>query len=290
MLAQGASPGSSGRAGRDPSEPRRGDRLPRPAGRGSAAPPGLAGIAPSEDPGLAPWANIGRPLRGCNKASRMASDRRRPRASAPARRTALFAGLALAVSVGSSGARKLAWDFERESSGALPQDVSPESGRWEVVALAEGGRALEQTGTSQDELFNVALARETSARDFELSVRLRAVGGKEDQGGGLVWRAVDAKNYYLARFNPLEDNVRVYAVVDGKRTNLQSADVPGSPGWHTLRVRVRSDDIVCDLDGRTLLDVRDRTFPDAGRVGLWTKADARTQFDDLTLLPTAGGR
>jgi hypothetical protein len=191
----------------------------------------------------------------------------------------------IAVLVAGSGGSKTVWTFEADPVGTVARGFTSESGRWEVVALPEGGRALAQTARSPDAVFNVALAQGTSARDLDLSVRLRAVEGRDDQGGGLVWRARDARNYYIARVNPLEDNFRVYKVVAGKRTQLRSADVPRSPGWHTVRIRMRGDHITCDLDGKTLLDVRDATFPGAGMVGLWSKADARTQFDDLTLAP-----
>ncbi len=117
---------------------------------------------------------------------------------------------------------------------------------------------------------------------MDLTVRFHAIAGKFDQGGGLVWRAKDGRNYYIARYNPLEDNFRVYTVVDGQRTQLQNADIPRSDGWHTLRVTMRGDHIQCFYDGKKSLDVHDTTFTKPGHIGLWTKADARTRFDDLT--------
>jgi hypothetical protein len=111
---------------------------------------------------------------------------------------------------------------------------------------------------------------------------MKALAGEDDQGGGLVWRAKDGANYYIARFNPLEDNYRVYKVVDGARKQLGSADFKAAPGWHTLRVVMSADHIVCYLDGEKRLDVTDSTFKEAGKVGLWTKSDAQTHFDDLT--------
>jgi hypothetical protein len=132
-------------------------------------------------------------------------------------------------------------------------------------------------------VFNVLLA-DGAGRDVELSVALRAQQGEIDQGGGLVWRAQDGASYYIARWNPLESNVRAYKVVAGKRQQLASADVELDPrAWHTLAVRMRGELIECELDGRQLLEARDATFAGAGRVGLWTKADARTLFDDLVL-------
>lgn len=175
------------------------------------------------------------------------------------------------------------WTFEDDAPGAPARGFTTASGTWGVVSLPEGGKALAQSASSPDDVFNVALADGASAQDLDLSVRLRAVAGKDDQGGGLVWRARDAKNYYIARFNPLEDNFRVYHVVAGVRTQLQSADVKYSSDWHTLRVTMTGDHITGGLDGKPLLDVRDATIKGAGMVGLWSKADARTQFDDLRL-------
>ncbi|MBA3257018.1 MAG: DUF1080 domain-containing protein, partial [Pyrinomonadaceae bacterium] len=102
-------------------------------------------------------------------------------------------------------------------------------------------------------------------------------------GGGVVWRARDAKNYYIARYNPLEGNYRVYKVEDGRRTQLGTSDVKRSEGWHTLRVTMTGERIECYFDGRKYLDVSDSTFKSAGKIGLWTKADAQTHFDDLTV-------
>src|SRR6185312_9085510 len=120
------------------------------------------------------------------------------------------------------------------------------------------------------------------AKDVDLSVRLKAVAGETDQGGGLVWRAKDAQNYYLARYNPLEDNYRLYKVIDGKRTMFLNADIKHSAGWHDLRVTMNGKRIECYYDGKKYLEYEDESLPEAGRIGLWTKADAQSQFDDLT--------
>ncbi|MEO2002888.1 MAG: DUF1259 domain-containing protein [Candidatus Poribacteria bacterium] len=131
-------------------------------------------------------------------------------------------------------------------------------------------------------MFNVALIEDTSYRNVDISVRLRAVAGEVDQGGGIVWRAQDARNYYIARYNPLEDNFRVYFVKDGRRRTIAGASLRvDHEAWHTLRVKMVGDHIECLLDGEKHLDARDTTFTAAGRIGLWTKADAVTHFDDL---------
>ncbi len=109
------------------------------------------------------------------------------------------------------------------------------------------------------------------------------MGGKEDQGGGLVWRFRDLKNYYIARHNPLEKNYRVYKVVDGRRTQLASADVEApTEVWHEMKVTMKGPLIQCYLDSKVHLTVEDQTFKEQERLGLWTKADTRTQFDDLS--------
>jgi len=153
---------------------------------------------------------------------------------------------------------------------------------WAVVedTTAPGGKALAQTSDKGPRpLFNLCVADGTSFKDVDLSVSFKAVAGKIDQGGGPMWRYRDANNYYIARMNPLEDNCRVYKVVDGKRTQLGSADITIPAGdWHDNRVIHIDDQIQCYLDGKLYLEVSDGTFEAAGKVGLWTKADAQTSF------------
>jgi hypothetical protein len=197
---------------------------------------------------------------------------------------AIVAGMALASGAGPipDGPARQTWDFEADRTGMIARGFRNEVGRWVVVRDGEN-LVLAQQASNDDAVFNVALVEGPSARDLDLSVRLRAVAGEVDRGGGLIWRARDAKNYYVARYNPLEDNFRVYKVQDGKRTQLQSAQVPGDEAWHTLRVTMIGDTITGSLDGKRYLEARDATFADAGMVGLWTKADARSSFDDLKL-------
>lgn len=142
---------------------------------------------------------------------------------------------------------------------------------------------LAQIAKNDRPVFNVLLVSETDYQNLDLSVHMYAVAGEIDQGGGLVWRARDAQNYYIARHNPLEDNFRVYKVVDGRRMQLQSADVPKSSGWRIIRITMKGDAIECFLDGKKFLQATDSTFAGPGKIGLWTKADAQTLFDDLTV-------
>jgi Domain of Unknown Function (DUF1080) len=179
---------------------------------------------------------------------------------------------------------KQTWDFESDEPGKIAKGFSNEVGRW-VVEQDGKNRVLAQKAVSDDDTFNVTLIEGTNSKDLDLSVKLKAVAGKNDQGGGVVWRAKDAKNYYIARYNPLEDNFRVYKVVAGKRTMFENAKVPGDMEWHTLRITMVGSKITCYLDGKKSLEAEDSTFPEAGRIGLWSKADAQSSFDDLTLIP-----
>jgi hypothetical protein len=144
---------------------------------------------------------------------------------------------------------------------------------------------LAQEAANDVGVFNIALLDlDLGDRpDLEVTVKVKPVGGNVDRGGGVVWRARDLRNYYLARWNPLERNLRLYKVADGVRTQLASATASGTPDWHTLRVRMVGDSIECDLDGKARVAANDSSFREPGGVGLWTKGDARTQFDDLVV-------
>jgi hypothetical protein len=189
---------------------------------------------------------------------------------------ALISGIFLAA-----GTAKKTWDFEQDELGKIAKGFTNEVGRWEVAQDGDN-HVLFQKAKNEDATFNVALVDGTSYKDLDLSVKLKAVAGDVDRGGGVVWRAKDAKNYYIARYNPLEDNFRVYKVQDGKRTQFQSAKIPGDEKWHTLRVTMAGVKITCYLDGQKHLETEDSTFSDAGMIGLWSKADAQSYFDDLT--------
>jgi hypothetical protein len=177
---------------------------------------------------------------------------------------------------------KRTWTFDGDVSGQIAKGFTNEVGQWSVVA-SDKGKALAQSAKNPNAVFNITLISDTNAKDVDLSVRMKAVAGETDQGGGLVWRAADAKNYYLARYNPLEDNYRLYRVVGGKRTHIQNVDIAHSDGWHTLRVTMTGDQITCYYDGKKYLESKDTTFAGSGKIGLWSKADAQSQFDDLTL-------
>jgi hypothetical protein len=177
---------------------------------------------------------------------------------------------------------KRTWTFDDDETGLIAKGFTNEVGEWKVAA-SDNGNALAQSAKNGNSVFNVTLITDTNAKDVDLSVRMKAIAGEHDQGGGLVWRAKDAKNYYLARYNPLEDNYRLYHVVAGKRTLIQNVDITHTEGWHTLRVTMTGDQIACYYDGKKYLEAKDSTIPEAAKIGLWSKADAQSQFDDLTL-------
>jgi hypothetical protein len=200
--------------------------------------------------------------------------------------TLMTRGLALAALLlcplyAADGAKRT-WTFDDDETGAIAKGFTNEVGEWKVAA-SDKGKALAQSAKNPNSVFNVTLISDTNAKDVDLSVRMKAIAGEHDQGGGLIWRAKDAKNYYLVRYNPLEDNYRLYHVVDGKRTLILNVDIPHSDGWHTLRATMTGDQIACYYDGKKYIEAKDSTFPDAGKIGLWSKADAQSQFDDLAL-------
>jgi hypothetical protein len=207
-------------------------------------------------------------------------------------RTTGAVAVALAAAAVSAGEGKgRAFRFGKDDLGKVPAGWKAErTGRgqgsvWKVVAdqtaPSGSGYVLAQTAESPGGVFNVCVAEGTEYKDVELSVSFKAVAGESDQGGGFVWRYKDNNNYYVCRMNPLEDNYRVYKVVAGKRTQLGGKEgVKVKPGeWHRLKVVVKGDRMEGYLDGTIIWEITDDTYREAGKVGLWSKADARTHFD-----------
>ncbi|NLH15767.1 MAG: hypothetical protein GX455_04245 [Phycisphaerae bacterium] len=184
---------------------------------------------------------------------------------------------------------------ENDAIGSLPADweVAETNGTgtpavWEIIpdkTAADGQKALAITRTQNaGRTFNMLVHRDISVGDVLFIVKVKAVSGKEDQGGGPVWRYQDNNNYYIARWNPLENNFRLYVVKDGKRKQLGSVDVQAdSATWHTIRIDHSRDLIRATFDRDHLIEIRDDTLSAAGRIGLWTKADAATAFDSLQI-------
>lgn len=183
--------------------------------------------------------------------------------------------------------------FAKDDVGKVPKGWKAEkTGKgegsvWKVVedntAPSKTGYALAQTAESPGNVFNICVVLDSKYKDVELSVAFKAIAGNRDQGGGFVWRYQDNNNYYICRMNPLEDNYRFYKVVGGKRTELETKEglkVPVNT-WHTLKVKMEGDHVECYLDGEKQLDGKDSTFKGAGKVGLWSKSDAQSHFDDF---------
>jgi len=190
------------------------------------------------------------------------------------------------------------WDFEDATLGRVPVGWSAAKtgkgpgSQWKVVeddSAPKGSKVLAQTSSQgPNRLFNLCVVDDTSYSDVAITVSFKANQGRHDQGGGPVWRYQDAGNYYICRHNPLEDNFRIYKVVAGKRIQLASMNFKAIAGkWHTIHAVMRADMIECSINGKQLA-VRDGTINTPGKVGLWTKADAATSFDGLTVsAPTA---
>jgi hypothetical protein len=213
--------------------------------------------------------------------------------TAPAGETA--SATATATATGGAPTAKV-FTFDTDAAGAAPAGFSfgrtgdGKVGAWIVKAEAgapSGANVLAQTDAdSTDNRFPVALADEPSLRDVDLSVRCKPVSGKVDQACGMVFRARDANNYYVTRANALEGNVRIYFVKDGKRQQFGSWSGKVTSGaWHDYRVVARGDRFEVYWDGAKVVEETDQTFGDAGKIGLWTKADSVTYFDDLRVEP-----
>lgn len=183
--------------------------------------------------------------------------------------------------------------FGKDEAGQLPKGwTAAKTGEgdgsvWKVVAdesaPSKKGHALAQTAAGPKAMFNLCVLDDANLKDVDISVAFKAVKGEIDQGGGLVWRYQDPNNYYIARMNPLESNLRLYKVEGGKRNQLATAEKIKFPAgeWHTLQITMAGNKIECKLDGKPVFEAMDDTFQKPGKIGLWTKADAQTHFDDL---------
>lgn len=142
---------------------------------------------------------------------------------------------------------------------------------------------LAQTSTdTTDYRFPLAILQEGKYKDVAVTVKFKAVGGKVDEAGGIVFRYQDPNNYYIVRANALEDNYRLYHVVAGQRRQFAGANFRvTSNEWHTLRVEAVGNQIKCYYDAALKITATDNMFPGTGKVGLWTKADSVTYFDDF---------
>jgi len=194
--------------------------------------------------------------------------------------------------------QRIRFDFSDATPGTLPpgwKQGFTGDGRsdWQILEVA-GNRVLAQTAADNPNAhFQLAWFDQQPARNLSLTVNLRAVAGRHDQGGGLVWRARDHRSYYVVRANPLENNVVLYKMLDGKRASLPIVGRDSGYGvavpalghrWHRLAVDVQDNIFSVSLNGQNLFSVQDDSLPEAGFFGLWTKADAVTWFDQLQVV------
>jgi hypothetical protein len=192
-----------------------------------------------------------------------------------------------------AGTESLKRDFESDAVGQPPAGFEfgrtgqGTEGKW-VVRVEKGGTTnhvlLQESADRTDYRFPVAVLKDGAFKDVVLSVRARPLTGEVDQGFGLVWRYQDANNYYITRCNALEDNCRIYHVVKGSRRQFGGQNVKvGKNAWHTLGLEAAGNHFAVTYDGNKVYDGTDETFKEAGKVGLWTKADSVIEFDDFTV-------
>lgn len=161
-------------------------------------------------------------------------------------------------------------------------DFEKDNPKWNFAAGTWQRRAGVLVQSAETQPWALALLEERRFADLDVTVRFRPISGREDASGGILFRARDAKNYYVVRANALEDNFRLYTVKEGARVQIAGAAVaaPKLGDWHVLRVVAKGRKIQASLNGRLLIDHEDGSFAD-GYIGLWTKADSVTEFDDL---------
>ena len=191
-------------------------------------------------------------------------------------------------------------DFTDDAAGQPPKGFefghtakAGAPGKWIVQAEGTNKYLAQVDPDSTGSRFPVAVVSDVTAADVDLSARFRPVSGRVDQAAGLVWRFQNEDNYYIVRANALENNVVLYKVEKGKRTDLpvkgegrtygKKVQVP-SGQWSTLRVVAAGPRFEVFFNGSRLYEVEDRTFSQPGKVGVWTKADSVTQFDDLSVV------
>ena len=182
-------------------------------------------------------------------------------------------------------------NFDADAAGALPagwtQGVTGRgSPRWQVErddSAPSKPHVLKQSGSGT---YPWCVRRDASIADGFVEVKFKSLAGREDQAGGVVWRWKDGERYYVARANALENNVSLYYTEGGRRNTLKYVDAPvPRNAWHTLRVEFSGRHITVALNGRIYIEIDDERITGAGAVGLWTKADSVTAFDDFRFGP-----
>ena len=175
------------------------------------------------------------------------------------------------VTVGSAPA---GWTATKTGSGSPKWTVEKDD------TAPSKSNVLKQSGEAA---YPVCIKDDATVKDGFVEVKFKPVAGKEDQAGGVIWRCKDADNYYIARANALEDNVTIYHTIGGKRVAFKNVNTKVAPGvWHTPRVDFAGDKFTVTFDGKKVIEASDASFTEAGKVGVWTKADSVTLFDDFS--------
>lgn len=195
---------------------------------------------------------------------------------------------ALITGVSMSSVHAGTFSFDTDAAGSLPagwtQGVTGEGrSSWAVhqdESAPSKPNVLRQSGVGS---FPWVVRRNISIENGYVEVKFKALEGTEDQAGGVVWRWKDRDNYYVARANALENNVSLYYTEAGRRKTLKYVDAPVAPRvWHTLRVEFSGSRIRVALNGKTYIEYEDSHISGPGAVGMWTKADSVTAFDDFS--------
>jgi hypothetical protein len=194
--------------------------------------------------------------------------------------------MAMAVATGSGIADTV--NFDDMKSGAPPPgwtatQTGSGTAKWATEkdeSAPSKPNVLKQSGQAT---FPVCFKNDINIKDGFVEVKFKPVAGKEDQAGGVIWRVQDPNNYYIARANALEDNATIYHTIDGKRVAFKSIKTKVKSGvWHTLRVDFEGNKFTVTFDGNKVIEATDRSFLNTGKVGVWTKADSVTLFDDFS--------
>jgi hypothetical protein len=190
----------------------------------------------------------------------------------------MLAGVALAQTVNfdnlKTGAPPPGWTATQTGTGKAKWTIENDD------TAPSKPNVLKQSGEAA---YPVCIKDDTSLKDGFVEVKFKPISGKTDQAAGLVWRAKDSNNYYVARANALEDNVTIYDTVNGRRTERKRTNMKVALNeWHTLRVDFQGSHFTVTLDGKKAIEWDDVTFKEAGKAGVWTKADSVTLFDDFT--------
>jgi hypothetical protein len=185
------------------------------------------------------------------------------------------------------------WNFDDAAPGTLPRAITVgtlfdgrPAGEWKVLITNRAKSAsqvlAQLTSKGADQAYKLVLIDGTTSSNIDVEVSFLPVSGKADLGGGLIWRARDDRNYYLLRASAIEQNIRLYRVVKGARQLIKNYNRNIGQSWHTLRVIQQGCEMQIRYDDEPLFQLCESAL-DRGRIGLWTKSDAVTYFDDLQL-------